>query len=294
VARPSKLQGGSRRRSILPIAAFALGTLAGAETASGKQAADAAQDSLRVCADPNNLPFSNARGEGFENALAELLAGALGKKVAYTWWAQRRGFIRNTLNAGTCDVIMGVPQLDMIGTTRPYYRSTYVFVSRKDRALAFSSMQAPELRTLRVGVHLIGDDGANTPPAHALGQQHIVDNVVGYMIYGDYREDSPPARLIEAVSPPERGRGGGQPPGRRRPVELTSVALDHAQRSARRLTDPEGRQHLLDRIDHPVQRARAGQRELVLYDLVDQGDEGIPVAAEVDQDDQFVVVTELA
>jgi mxaJ protein len=155
---------------------------------------------LRVCADPNNLPFSNARGEGFENALAELVAGVLGKKVSYTWWAQRRGFIRNTLNAGTCDVIMGVPQLDMIGTTRPYYRSTYVFVSRKDRALDFSSMQAPELRTLRVGVHLIGDDGANTPPAHALGQQHIVDNVVGYMIYGDYREDSPPARLIEAVS----------------------------------------------------------------------------------------------
>jgi mxaJ protein len=97
---------------------------------------------------------------------------------------------------------MGVPQLDMIATTLPYYESTYVFVSRKERALDFSSIQAPELNTLRVGVHLIGDDGANTPPAHALGAQHIVDNVVGYMIYGDYREDSPPARLIEAV---ERG-----------------------------------------------------------------------------------------
>ena len=160
------------------------------------------QDQLRVCADPNNLPFSNARGEGFENALAELVAADLGKTVSYTWWAQRRGFIRNTLNAGTCDVIMGVPPLDTIANTRPYYGSTYVFVSRRDRGLDFSSIQAPELKALRIGVHLIGDDGANTPPAHALGAQHIVDNVVGYMIYGDYREESPPARLIEAV---ERG-----------------------------------------------------------------------------------------
>jgi mxaJ protein len=199
VARPGKRQGRGRR-SILPIAAVALGALAGAEMASGKQAADVTQELLRVCADPNNLPFSNARGEGFENALAELVGGELGKKVSYTWWAQRRGFVRNTLNAGICDLIMGVPQLDMIATTRPYYRSTYVFVSRQDRALDFSSMEAPELKTLRVGVHLIGDDGANTPPAHALSEQHIVDNVVGYMIYGDYREDSPPARLIEAVS----------------------------------------------------------------------------------------------
>jgi mxaJ protein len=183
------------------IVAVAIGAVLGAQTARA-QGADAAQDPLRVCADPNNLPFSNARGEGFENALAELVAGELGKTVSYTWWAQRRGFIRNTLNAGTCDVIMGVPPLDMIATTRPYYESTYVFVSRQDRGLGFSSMGAPELKTLRIGVHLIGDDGANTPPAHALGERHIVDDVVGYMIYGDYREDSPPARLIEAV---ERG-----------------------------------------------------------------------------------------
>jgi mxaJ protein len=170
-------------------------------TASAR-GADPAHDALRVCADPNNLPFSNARREGFENTLAELVAGELGKTVSYTWWAQRRGFIRNTLNAGACDLIMGVPQLDVIATTRPYYESTYVFVSRKDRALDFSSIQAPELKTLRVGVHLIGDDGASTPPTHALGEQGITDKVVGYMIYGDYREDSPPARLIEAV---ERG-----------------------------------------------------------------------------------------
>jgi mxaJ protein len=182
----------------LVAATIALAALAG-PNAAAEEAAGTAQDRLRVCADPNNLPFSNAKGEGFENELAELVARELGETVSYTWWAQRRGFIRNTLNAGTCDVIMGVPDLDMIDTTRPYYRSTYVFVSRKDRGLDFSSIEAPELRMLSIGVHLIGDDGVNTPPAHALGEQHIVDNVVGYMIYGDYREDSPPARLVEAV-----------------------------------------------------------------------------------------------
>lgn len=154
---------------------------------------------LRVCADPNNMPFSNRRGEGFENKLAELVAGELGKELSYTWWAQRRGFIRNTLRAGACDLVMGVPNLDYLATTRPYYRSTYVFVSRRDRELEFSSIKAEKLRDLKIGVHLIGDDGANTPPAHALGEQQIVDNVVGYTIYGDYRDDTPPAALIRAV-----------------------------------------------------------------------------------------------
>lgn len=159
----------------------------------------ARDDFLRVCADPNNMPFSNQAGDGFENRLAEIVAEALGREVKYIWHAQRRGFIRNTLNAGRCDVIMGLPNVDMIATTRSYYRSTYVFVTRADRNLTFSSIKAPELRKLRIGVHLVGDDGANTPPAHALGEQGIVDNVSGYMIYGDYRDDAPPMRLIEAV-----------------------------------------------------------------------------------------------
>ena len=157
-------------------------------------------DDLRVCADPNNLPFSNHAGEGFENKLAELVAQKLGKSVVYTWWAQRRGFIRHTLKAGDCDLVMGVPaQYDLVETTRPYYRSTYVFVSQTARHLRLNAIDDPQLRGLAVGVHLIGDDGNNTPPAHALGQQGIIDNVRGFMIYGDYREPDPPARLIEAV-----------------------------------------------------------------------------------------------
>jgi mxaJ protein len=157
-------------------------------------------DDLKVCADPNNLPFSNAAGAGFENQLAELVAGELGKHVTYTWWAQRRGFVRNTLNAGQCDVIMGVPaDYGLVETTRPYYRASYVFVSRADRKLDVVSIKDPRLEHLKIGVHLIGSDGTNTPPAQALGQRNIVQNVVGYMIYGDYREPNPPARLIEAV-----------------------------------------------------------------------------------------------
>lgn len=160
----------------------------------------ASPDTLRICSDPNNLPFSNAKGEGFENRLADLIAAKLGRKVSYFWWAQRRGFIRNTLNADKCDVIMGVPRLDMIATTEPYYRSTYVLISRSDRELTFNSMAAPELKHLKVGVQLVGDDGANTPPAHALAAQHITENVIGFSLYGDYREDSPPRRIVDAVA----------------------------------------------------------------------------------------------
>jgi quinoprotein dehydrogenase-associated probable ABC transporter substrate-binding protein len=157
-------------------------------------------DTLRVCADPNNMPFSNEAEEGFENKLAGMVAQQFGKAVSYTWWAQRRGFIRHTLKAGDCDLVMGIPaQYDLVETTRPYYRSTYVFVSQAARHLQLDSIDDPQLRRLAIGVHLIGDDGNNTPPAHALGQQGIVDNVRGFMIYGDYREADPPARLIEAV-----------------------------------------------------------------------------------------------
>lgn len=158
---------------------------------------------LRVCADPNNLPFSNARGEGFENRLAELVAKDLGMRVEYTWWAQRRGYVRNTLKERQCDVWPGVAtQVEMLATTQPYYRSTYVFVTRADRELAIASLDDPQLRTLRIGVQMIGDDSSNTPPTHALARRGITDNVRGYMLYGDYAKPNPPAEVVDAV-----GRG---------------------------------------------------------------------------------------
>lgn len=157
---------------------------------------------LRVCADPNNLPFSDARGRGFENKLAELVARELGARVAYTWWAQRRGFARNTLRAGACDVIPGVPSgYEIALVTRPYYRSTYVFVARPGTPGArVRSFDDPALRRLRVGVTIIGDDFASSPPAHALNARGAVRNVVGFSVYGDYREPAPPARVVDAVA----------------------------------------------------------------------------------------------
>jgi quinoprotein dehydrogenase-associated probable ABC transporter substrate-binding protein len=163
--------------------------------------APAAARELRVCADPNNLPFSNEREEGFENRLAELVARELDARLSYVWWPQRRGFLRQTLRAGRCDLVMGVPtSLELVLPTRPYYRSTYVFLSAPGGKGLVRSLDDPRLRELRIGVHLIGDDYANPPPVHALGRRGIVTNVTGFLIYGDYGEPDPPARLVEAVA----------------------------------------------------------------------------------------------
>jgi quinoprotein dehydrogenase-associated probable ABC transporter substrate-binding protein len=156
---------------------------------------------LRVCADPNNLPFSNRRGEGFENRIAELVARDLGRPLTYFWLPQRRGFIRHSLSANQCDVIIGVPaSMDAVWTTRPYYRSTYVFVSRRDRALHVTSFDDPRLRQLVIGVQVTGDDYDNPPAAQALAARHITQNVRGYSVYGDYSRPNPPRGLIDAVA----------------------------------------------------------------------------------------------
>jgi quinoprotein dehydrogenase-associated probable ABC transporter substrate-binding protein len=155
---------------------------------------------LRVCADPNNLPFSNERREGFENRLAQLIGGELGATVRYTWRPQRRGFIRNTLASGACDLVMGMPaNAERVLTTQPYYRSTYVFVYRKDRGLTVRSLDDPKLKQLKIGVQLVGDDYANTPPVHALSRRGIIGNLVGFSVLGDYSQENPPARIIDAV-----------------------------------------------------------------------------------------------
>jgi mxaJ protein len=155
---------------------------------------------LRVCSDPNNLPFSNQRREGFENEIAAVLAGELHARLEYTWAPMWRGFVRKTIGEGRCDVIMGVPaESDRVLTTRPYYASTYVFLSRRDRGIHIGSFDDPALRRLRIGIHFIGDDYTNPPPAHALGRRHIVQNVVGYSMYGDYSKPNPPADLVKAV-----------------------------------------------------------------------------------------------
>ena len=137
-----------------------------------------------------------------ELKISTLLAKDFGTTPTYIWWGQRRGFIRNTMNAtlaeGRCDVVIGVPEgYDLVRTTTPYYRSTYVFVYSKKRA-PITSLDDPVLKTLKIGVHLIGDDYANPPPVHELGKRHIVDNVVGFNTF--YTDDNPPSAIVDAVT----------------------------------------------------------------------------------------------
>lgn len=190
----------SRSLEALVIAGLVL-TAAGCAAKGHADAPARPSRTLRVCADPNNLPFTNQRLEGFENKLADLVARDLHATVRYTWWPQRRGFIRNTLKAGQCDVVTAIPSsFEMALATRPYYRSTYVFVYRKDRGIHVRSFDDPALKKLRIGVQMIGDDGTNSPPAHALASRGIIDNVTGYSVYGDYSQPNPPARIVEAVA----------------------------------------------------------------------------------------------
>jgi quinoprotein dehydrogenase-associated probable ABC transporter substrate-binding protein len=161
----------------------------------------AASRELRVCADPNNLPFSNAARAGFENRIAEMVGRALGRRVVYTWWPQRRGFMRQTLRAGVCDVVMGIPaSFSLAQPTQPYYRSSYVFVSRRDRHLALSSLDDPRLSHLRIGIQMTGNDYDNPPPAQALAARHLADSVRGFMVYGDYTTPAPQREVIDAVA----------------------------------------------------------------------------------------------
>jgi quinoprotein dehydrogenase-associated probable ABC transporter substrate-binding protein len=172
----------------------ALLAVAGAD-AVGVAHADEAE--LRVCADPDNLPYSDTNGAGFENRIAKLVADDLGAKLTYTWYPQRRGFVRRTLNERVCDVMIGVPTaLDLVRTTKPYYRSQYVFVYPAASSHAYASLDDPALTSARIGIQLVGDDLAATPPAHALALRGIVDHVIGYPVYGEHPQGE---RMIDAL-----------------------------------------------------------------------------------------------
>jgi quinoprotein dehydrogenase-associated probable ABC transporter substrate-binding protein len=181
-----------------PAAAQAPGP--GAGQAPGPAAARA-PDTLRVCANPDNLPYSNQAQQGFENRIAKLIGAELGLPVSYVWHAQRRGYLRRTLNAGRCDVVMGAPVgLPSLDTTRPYYRSTYVFVTRKDRKLGIRSFDDPALKPLKVGLHAVGDDGENPPPVYSLARRGLARNIIGYKLWDVDGVKNPQGRIIDAVA----------------------------------------------------------------------------------------------
>jgi mxaJ protein len=205
--------------SILKLAAALTLTLWGA-LSSAEQVRE-----LRVCADPDNLPFSNDRLEGFENKIAEVIARDMRATVNYTWHPQRRGFIRQTLKAGKCDLVIGVPSgYDLVLATKPYYRSSFVFVYANERNLDLHSFDDPVLRNIRIGVQAFGDDGANLPPAHALARRGITRNVVGFSMLDT--AESPSGKIIDAVASGEIDVAIVWGPfagyfAKRQPIELT-------------------------------------------------------------------------
>jgi mxaJ protein len=161
---------------------------------AGRAPADEAKQ-LRVCGDPNNLPFSNEKLEGIENKIADVIAKDLGLTVGYTWWPHQRGVVKRVLNTGSCDVMLGIPKgYDLVLWTKPYYRTGYVIAYRKDRELKVRSLDDPLLKKLKIGVQV------NTPPHDALGQRGIVgDNVVGYQLMFDshFHAEDYPGKLVE-------------------------------------------------------------------------------------------------
>lgn len=162
---------------------------------AGAGAQESGSAVLRVCADPDNLPYSNAAEEGFENRIADVVAAALGKELRYEWQPLGRGFVRKTLGAGACDVFIGVPAgWERVLTTRPYYRSSYVFLNRADATHKLAAFDDPDLGRMTIGVQLVGDDLAATPPGLALARHGAVEHVVGYPVYGD----GPAARRASA------------------------------------------------------------------------------------------------
>lgn len=152
------------------------------------------QKTLRVCADPNNLPFSSDKGEGFENQIAQFLAKKLGKELAYSYYPGATGFVRNTLNAHLCDVILGMPQgNDLVQPTNPYYRTTYAIVTRAGSELdGIKSLDDPRLKEKPRRIGLV----ANTPPGNVLAMNGLMASVKPYALMVDTRVESSGAAMI--------------------------------------------------------------------------------------------------
>ena len=172
------------------IALFAAGSVAKAQTS---EAID--RSALRVCADPANLPFSNRAEEGFENKIADLLAEDLGVPVRYTWFPQTTGFVRNTLDARRCDLVIGISLgFELLQNSNPYYRSSYALVYRSDSGLAIDSLMDPALKNLRLGVV------ARTPPATIMARQGLLGNTRSYRLMADTRFHKPTKQMVDDVA----------------------------------------------------------------------------------------------
>jgi mxaJ protein len=178
-------------------------TTTAAVPAMGAESADAGP-ALAVCADPGNLPYSSSKLDGFENRIAALLAADLHRTLRYAWAPQRRNFFSQTLLAGACDVVISVPaslpkSLPAIATTRPWFTSTYVAVTRAADRRHFAGFDDAWLKSARIGLQLISGGDVNTPPAMALSRRGITNHITGFSPW-DTAQDAPQAKIIDAVA----------------------------------------------------------------------------------------------
>ncbi|SEP47560.1 amino acid ABC transporter substrate-binding protein, PAAT family [Rhodospirillales bacterium URHD0017] len=221
----------------------------------------AAAEPLRVCAEPDNLPFSDHRDRGFELETASLLAADLGRPLQVVYVAQRtHDFLRTTINAGVCDALMGVPAgFDRLATTRPWYRSSYVAVSRRQEALV-ASFDDTRLRALAIGVA-----GRGTPPALALARHGVIDNVRTYSLFE-------PRRVVQDV---DAGAidvafvwgpfGGWEAAQARHPLSVAEIASDGPEPVAFEIAIGvrKGNEALLQALDSALTRNRAAIADIL-------------------------------
>lgn len=205
---PAAASCGCSLRALLRVATVAILAMASCATAGAQQGDNLGLELvdpkvLRVCADPANMPFSNERGDGFENKIAELLAAKLDKRLAYTWYPQSTGFVRQTLGAFRCDVIMGFPQgNDLVQSTNPYYRSVYALVTRQGAEFDGVDTLADErLKGKHLGIV------AGTPPATYLVAQGLMATAKPYALVVDTRFDSAGRAMTKDVAGGEIAAG---------------------------------------------------------------------------------------
>jgi quinoprotein dehydrogenase-associated probable ABC transporter substrate-binding protein len=191
---PDSGHSGDRRR-FLPAIAFAAIVLCigGGQAADRVEAVD--RSALRVCADPGSLPFSNDKGEGFENKIADLMAKDLKVPIRYTWYPNSFGFLRNTLQARRCDLVIGIAAgAEMILNTNPYYRSSYVIATRRKDNLDIDMLGDPRLKRLKIGLSV------STPPATIVASKGLMANVRPYALSVDTRYDQPGKQMIDDLA----------------------------------------------------------------------------------------------
>jgi quinoprotein dehydrogenase-associated probable ABC transporter substrate-binding protein len=207
----------SRRRALLTAAAAVSGREVRAQTGEL-----VASDELRVCADPSNLPFSNEHGEGFENRIAQIVGQALNLPVRNVFFPQGPGFVRNTLNAHRCDLVMGTVAGDsMMQNTNPYYHTTEVMVYRSGEEPPPTDFDDPRMRSLRIGVI------ARTPPVDLLVRHSLLGRIRSYPLVVDTRYDAPGARMMHDIAAGEIDIGmiGGPVAGYAIRVQKLPLAL---------------------------------------------------------------------